>query len=131
MIHSAYKLMSYLKKMVNTDKDEIWIDYENSQFSRTHDATEPSIYYPFPLNEPSVSGLLKYLHDEGYIILEDNGEYCTLTYKALYYDQTIRQERLHYVLNSIFVPIVLSVITSILTTTFLPELLSALLQRLQ
>lgn len=131
MIHSAYKLMCYLKKMVNTDKDEIWIDYENSRFSRVHEGTEPSVYYPFPSNEPSISGLLKYLHDEGYIILEDNGEYCTLTYKALYYTQTIRQERLRYALNSIFVPIILSIITSILTTTFLPELLSALLQKLQ
>lgn len=131
MIYNAYKLMCTLKKIADTDKDSIFIDYKNSRFFKVYDGTEPFISQPFPKNEPSVRGLLHHLRDGGFITLEEDEEYCSLTYKALYYGQIIWQKRLSYVLRSIFVPIILSIITSILTTTFLPELLSALLETLQ
>ncbi len=131
MIHSAYKLLKSLINLVETDEDEIWIDYENKRFERVHDDTKPDFGCSFPPKEPSVKGLLDYLQENGYIIMEGYNEYCTLTYKALYYKQIVRNERLRYFLCSVFVPIILSVITSILTTTFLPELLSSLLQKLQ
>lgn len=131
MLHSAYKLLKSLKNIVSTDEDEIWVDYENKRFELVHDDGKPSIGLSFPSKEPSVKGLLDYLCENGYIVMEQNDEYFKLTYKALYYNQIVRNERIRYFLHSIFVPIILSVITSILTTTFLPELLSALLQKLR
>lgn len=130
MIHNAYKLMKSLRSIVNDDDDEIWIDYEHKMFQKVREANQPERSSPFPSNEPSVQGLLKNLRDEGYITLDNLGEYCSLTYKALYYEQIVRHDRIQYLLRSIFVPIILSIITSILTTTFLPELLSTLLQKI-
>lgn len=131
MIRNAYKLLKSLKSIVNTDEDEIWIDYENKRFELVHDERMSSRGFSFPSKEPSVKGLLDYLCENGYIVMEQNNEYCKLTYKALYYNQIIRNERIRYFLHSIFVPITLSVITSILTTALLPELLSVLLQKIQ
>lgn len=131
MIRSAYKLMKLLNTIVDNDEDDIWIDYERNLFSDVKEANQPKTIRPFPRNEPSVAGLLKLLKDDGYITIDPLEEYCQLTYKSLYYKEIVRHERLHYFLQSIFVPIVLSIITSILTTTFLPRLLSALLQTLK
>lgn len=129
MIYSARRLIKSLRKIVDNDNDSIWIDYANKTFQKVQNEAVPDVSCAFPKNEPSIQGLLKYLEDGGYI-LRHNHEYISLTYKALYYHQIVIHEKVQYFLRSIFVPIILSVVTSILTTTFLPELLSALLQKI-
>lgn len=128
MIHNAYKLMKKLKRLVDTDDDQIWIDYETKTFHKIHDATTADVSFPFPKNEPSVRGLLKNLHDEGYIIIEEGGEYCSLTYKSLYYEQIKKSNLICYTLQSIFVPILLSFITTVITNLALPLLSELILQ---
>lgn len=126
MIRSSYRLLKVLLKIVSKDDDEIWIDWENKKFEKVHDATTPDASRPFPSKEPSVSGLLTNLKEEGYIKIDANQEYCSLTYKALYYKQIRHKERIHYFLKSIFVPIVLSLITSVIANIALPLLLELL-----
>lgn len=128
MIHNAYKLMEKLKRLVDTDDDQIWIDYKTKTFHKVHDATTTDVSFPFPKNEPSVQGLLKNLRDEGYIIIEEDGEYCSLTYKSLYYEQIKRSNLIRYFFRSIFVPVLLAFITTVITNLALPLLSGLILQ---
>lgn len=130
MIKSSYLLMRSLKKLVSLDTDEIWIDYENKRFTKVCDASSATIFISFPQNEPSINGLLKNLSDEGFIEF-DGEEYFTLTYKSLYYSQIVRKERIDYLLKSVFVPIILSFTTTLITNLLTPNLLQALLEYLQ
>lgn len=130
MIRNSYHLLMSLKTLVSSDTDEVWIDYENEKFVKVHDASEPENSIPFPRNEPSVKGLLKNLSSEGFLVF-DGEEYFSLTYKALYYSQIIRQERVQYFICSIFVPIILSFVTTLITNLLSPTLLKMLLEYLQ
>ena len=122
--------MMSLKKLASCDTDEIWIDYEHKLFVKVYEGSAPEVSLPFPENEPSVSGLLVNLSDEGYLKFESE-EYITLTYKAFYHSQIIRQERVRYFLRSVFVPIILAFITTLITNLVSPELLIWLLKHLQ
>lgn len=122
--------MMSLKKLAFYDTDEIWIDYEHKRFVKVHDLSMPEVSLPFPKNEPSVSGLLKNLSDEGFLEFESE-EYITLTYKSFYYSQIVRQERVRYFLRSVFVPIIVAFITTLITNLVSPTLLLQLLKYLQ
>lgn len=130
MLKSSYRLMMSLKKLASYDTDEIWIDYEHKLFVKVHIVSTPEESLAFPKNEPSVAGLLMNLSDEGFLKFESE-EYFTLTYKAFYYSQIIRQERVRYFLHSVFVPIILSFVTTLITNLVSPELLVWLLEYLQ
>ena len=121
--------MQSLKKIVTYDSDEIWIDFEHRKFIKVHNGNEPEISIDFPKNEPSVIGLLNNLSDEGFIVF-NNEEYFSLTYKSFYYSQIIRQERIRYFLQSVFVPIILSFATTLITNVLSPALLKELLEYL-
>lgn len=105
MIKNAKTLLFDLRSLVNTDEDEIWIDSNAKTFHRLHLATEPDTFIPFPSGEPSVLGLLRYLSKEGYIILDSQEEYLTLTYKAFYYESFVRDERRAFIRHSVLIPI--------------------------
>lgn len=127
MIQNSYRLLKTLLEIVDKDDDSIWIDWESKQFCKVHDGTTPEVIRVFPPNEPSLSGLLLLLEEEGYIKMHESQEYCSLTYKAFYYKQLKRQERLRYLLKSVFVPIILSLITSVIANILLPLLLELIL----
>lgn len=132
MIKSSRRLMMSLKKLVSFDTDEIWIDYENERFTKIRVTPSLESFIPFPKNEPSINGLLENLSDEGFIKFDNNNnEYFTLTYKSLYYSQIIRKERIDYFLKSVFVPIILSFVTTLITNLLTPNLLLMLLEYLQ
>lgn len=132
MIKSSRRLMMSLKKLASFDTDEIWIDYENEKFTKVRVTSSPKSFIPFPKNEPSINGLLENLSDEGFIEFDNNDkEYFTLTYKSLYYSQIIHKERIDYFLKSVFVPIILSFVTTLITNLLTPNLLLMLLEYLQ
>lgn len=124
MFKNALKLMRQLRSLVINDSDEIWIDHENKTFSRVHDANDSIREVPFPKNEASVSGLLYYLQDEGFIKIESNEEYLSLTYKAFCYEKLHRSERIAYIKKSVLVPIFLTLATNFIL--FLIHLAGAL-----
>ncbi len=123
MIQNSYHLLKTLLEIVDKDDDSIWIDWENKQFCKVHDSATPEVIRAFPSNEPSLSGLLLLLEDEGYIKMYENQEYCSLTYKAFYYKQLKSQERLQYFLKSVCIPIIISLVTSVICNLALPLLL--------
>lgn len=112
MFKNALSLMKKLRKIVLTDEDEIWIDYENKTFKRVRLAAEQELELPFPSHEYSTIGLLKYLHQGGYIVISSDNEYLTLTYKAFYYERIHRAETIQYIKRSILVPIFLTLTTN-------------------
>ena len=114
MLKNALSLMRSLRKIVLTDEDEIWIDYDNKFFKRVRLTCECDLEFPFPPDEPSVIGLLKYLQEGGYIVLSSDIEYLTLTYKAFYYESLRHDERLLFIRHSVLVPIFLSLATNAL-----------------
>lgn len=133
MLHSSKKLLKRLSSIVSNDQDTIWINYKNQTFEKVVEIGEPKIIAKFPSKEPSISGLLENLRDEGYILLNPITNHCSLTYKALYIRQIQRQERIHYIAKSIIVPIILSLVTTLITNLALPwlsELLSGYLKSL-
>ena len=112
MFKNALSLMKKLRKIVLTDEDEIWIDYKNKTFKRVRLVTEQELELPFPSHEYSTIGLLKYLQQEGYVVISSNGEYLTLTYKAFYYEKIHFSETIQYIKRSILVPIFLTLATN-------------------
>lgn len=114
MIKNAESLLKSLRSLVRTDEDEIWIDSDTKTFHRLRLAAESDTLIPFPPNESSVFGLLHYLHKEGFIILDSQEEYLTLTYKAFYYEEFNRNERLTFIKRSVLIPIFLSLATNAL-----------------
>lgn len=118
MIDSAYKLMKSLLKLADSDDDDVWIDYENERFVRVHNASDPLVFVPFPASEPSVHGLIKYLHDEGCISPCSNPEYFSLTYKAFYYDEFHKEECRDFRRKSFFIPFAVAVFGNILVELF-------------
>lgn len=131
MIKSAYSLMKSLLHLVSSDQDLIWIDYENCKFIRVHDGSEPELSVAFPPGEPSIRGLLKLLHDGGFIILQNHNEYCTLTYKSFYYDEFRREEVASFWKRSIWIPLAVAVLGNIAVEIFkaTAPLVSLLLQQ--
>ncbi len=113
MIKSAYSLMKSLLQLVSSDQDMIWIDYGNCKFSRIRDGSESEKSLPFPPKEPSVRGLLKLLHDDGFIILQNRCEHCTLTYKAFYYDEFREEEAALFWKRSVRIPFAVAVLGNI------------------
>lgn len=114
MIKSAESLLKSLRTLVRTDEDEIWIDNHTKTFHRLRIITEADTCIPFPQNEPSVLGLIYYLQNEGFIVLDSREEYLTLTYKAFYYEEFNRDERLTFIKRSFLIPIFISLATNAL-----------------
>lgn len=114
MIKNAESLLKSLRTLVRTDEDEIWIDNDTKTFHRLRFVTESDTCIPFPPNEPSVLGLIYYLRNEGYIVLDHREEYLTLTYKAFYYEEFNRDECLTFIKRSVLIPIFLSLATNAL-----------------
>lgn len=112
MFKNALTLMRQLRTLIVNESDEIWIDYENKMFSRLQDEHGPVLESPFPKNEASVSGLLCYLQDEGFVNLDPHDPYIVLTYKALYYEKLRRSEIIEYIKKSVLVPIFLTLATN-------------------
>ena len=68
---------------------------------------------------PEIEGILRLLVDENYIIYDDpshypNGEF-RLTHKGLHWRQIHNKSILIYLLKSVVVPIVVSILTTIIT----------------
>lgn len=113
MFKNALSLLKSLRKIVLTDEDEIWVDYENKFFKRVRLVTEEDSEFPFPENESSVVGLLRYLREEGYIVISPDMEYLTLTYKAFYYEELQAEIIRLFILRSVVVPIAISIATNL------------------
>lgn len=118
MIKSAYSLMKSLLQLVSSDEDIIWIDYDNCKFFRARDGAESEKSLPFPSKEPSVRGLLKLLHDDGFIILQNRYEYCTLTYKAFYFNEFRKEEIALFWKRSVWIPFAVAVLGNIVVEIF-------------
>ena len=112
MFKNALSLLKKLRKIVLTDEDEIWIDYKNETFERVQIITDQKLKFQFPAHEPSIAGLLNYLHQEGYIVMSSDNRYLTLTYKAFYYERIHLTETIQYIKRSILVSIFLTLTTN-------------------
>ena len=132
MIRNAVKIVKICNNLIDSDTDEIWVDYKNKCFSLVLDGNIPRKFSGFPQDEQSIKGLLEYLSDNGYITFYSRDRcHFRLTYKSLYHRQLSSQKRRDYFLDSIFVPILVSLITTFLTAPLVPDLLLALSESLQ
>ena len=131
MINQARKLMEAALCVVNSENDVVWVDYENKRFSLVRDANLPHVYSSFPGEQPYVKGLITYLHENGYITYQMDENHFYLTYKAFYYDEFHKEERLDFLKKSVYIPLAVAVIGNIAFELFkatAPLLWQALLQ---
>lgn len=99
MLNQARKLMESALCIVSSENDVVWVDYANKRFSLVRDANLPHVYASFPGEQPYVKGLLTYLHENGYITYQMDENHFYLTYKAFYYDEFHKEERLDFLKN--------------------------------
>lgn len=84
--------------------------------------------YKQNLSNSTISEILNYLNDLGYITI--NTDAIHVTYLGLSYESRLRNERIRMIFNSIIVPIIVSLITTlILNIESILQFLSQLMKK--
>ena len=115
---SELRVLLCLTKVAKDETDYIYIDFENRLFVKVVDSNRDRLSTHFPSREPAVLNLLKSLQRSGYIILETQGlenYYCQLTDIGLHFKEHCLHIMLLFLYKSVAVPIVVSIITTLIT----------------
>lgn len=89
----------------------IWIDYDSKAFSTAHEDGQLSVTVSHGLSDNELSQILDYLCNEKRIVRTGNfGEYLSLSHKVSH----IWQHRFSVFCKSVFLPITVSLITTLI-----------------
>jgi len=109
----AIIFLHHFKKIQIKEDGEIWLDTDN-QLMKTmlENKGDPAKVRDLSSIWTSIPTMLQYLQDSG--LLKRTGiDYYSLTYAGYHYFQTITSSFIRFLLNSIIVPILVSIITTI------------------
>lgn len=115
MIKHARVILKSLTKLVISEDEVIWIDFDNQTFHQVTEKSIPSRSCAFPKNEPALKSLLRKLSEEGYICLGNNFDYCSVTEKGLHYNAYRMENIRSFFVRSILTPVLVSFFTTLLT----------------
>ncbi len=112
----CFCLLWNLKKLSNNSDETMCLIDGHTQICLLHDLSK---YYDYQKYEREINAILSALSDKKCICFESNKCYFHMTHYGIHPIQFFIEEAIHFMVRSILVPIIVSIITTIIMNRFL------------
>lgn len=113
MTIQALSFIRKIRKAQITEHGSVYIDFDNMLASTCHTANEPCVTVSLKRYRNSARAILAYLQDLGYIKY-DRPDYVDVLHKGWHITQSFVSTLGAFLVKSILIPIVVSIITTLI-----------------